>query len=191
LLIALAVTDPDEAGAVRTSGGRDAASAVGSLAACRIRHQDPNYQRQMRHRMRRQMKDDEVNRIVQSIDATRVDLFSMDHVPAPEGRAFRKRAKEDIRITRAKSRLRMAAWRKANAESKRATGDQIGKAMLQALATSKLGDLVRSDYNLVGRAFADLQRRGFDIGEAKEYLRRLRDETVPPVDRAGESAGNF
>ena len=141
--------------------------------------------------MRRKMREDEVNRIVSAIDSTRHDLFSISNVDdAPKARAFRNREKEDPRITRAKSRLRMAAWRKKNAEMKRPTGHELCMAMLKAVATSKPGELTKSDYNLVGRAFADLQRRGFDIREAKEYLRRMRDQMVPPADRAGEPSAD-
>lgn len=142
--------------------------------------------------MRRKMSEAEVDRIVSSIDGTARDLFSMSNVDdRPNGRAFRKREKEDIRITRAKSRLRMAAWRKANAEARRPTGDQIMKALLKALLTSSHADLQPSDRTLIGRTLVELNARGFDLKEAKAYLRRMRDQVVPPADRAGESADNY
>lgn len=142
--------------------------------------------------MRRKMREDEVTRIVQSIDGTTSDLFSIDSVDgAPDGRAFRKRVKEDVRITRAKSRLRMAAWRKKNAEARRASTDQIVRAMLLALVTSQQSDLQQSDRNLIGKVLVDLDRRGFDLHAAKASLRRLRDEIVPPADRAGETSTDF
>jgi hypothetical protein len=141
--------------------------------------------------MRRKMREDEVNRIVQSIDETTRDLFSMSNIDGPpDGRAFRKRVREDVRITRAKSRLRMSAWRKANAEAKRATTDQIVRSMLKALVTSKPSELQPSDRTLIGRVLVDLTARGFDLHAAKASLRKLRDDIVPPVDRAGESADN-
>lgn len=150
-----------------------------------------NYHWEDEARMRRKMKDEEVNRIVGQIDSTRRDLFSMSNVDdAPKARAFRKREKEDPRITRAKSRLRMAAWRKRNAESRRATTDQVVRSMLLALVTSQQSDLQPSDRNLIGRVLVDLDRRGFDLHAAKSSLRKLRNDIVPPADRAGESADN-
>lgn len=134
--------------------------------------------------MYRQMSESEVNRIVGQIDATRADLFSMDHVDRPQAKAFTGRVKQDPRITRAKTRARTAAWRKRNAELKRATSQELCMAMWKALATSTRKDLTHTDMNLVGRAFADLQLRGFDIREAKSYLHRLRDSVVDPADRS-------
>jgi hypothetical protein len=166
--------------------------AVADLAACEIRIQNLELPTDNGvHGMRRQMKEEEVNRIVRAIDATRADLFSMSNVDdAPIGKAFRKRVKEDVQITRAKSRLRMAAWRKKNAEERRPTGEQIMKSMLAALLTSTQADLQRSDRTLIGKALKDLAGRGFDLHATKAYLRRMRGQMVPPADRAGESSAD-
>lgn len=134
-----------------------------------------------------QMSEQDVVRIVGQIDATRRDLFSMDHVDKPQSKAFPARTRQDKRITRAKTRARTAAWRKRNAVLKRATSQELSMAVLRALATANPGELSRADLSIVGRAFADLQRRGFDIGEAKESLRRIRESVV--AMEADENSG--
>jgi predicted transcriptional regulator len=48
-------------------------------------------------------------------------------------------------------------------------------ALVKALATASADDMSRSDYGLVGRALADLQRRGFDLAEVKAGLKRMRE----------------
>jgi hypothetical protein len=44
------------------------------------------------------------------------------------------------------------------------------------------------DRGIVGRALQDLQGRGFNIIEAKDMLRNLRNRMVDPADREGEQA---
>ena len=139
--------------------------------------------------MQRQMTDSEVDRIVRESDETRRDLFSMDYVDRPDGRAFRERGRQDIRITRAKTRLRTAAYRKRLAENRTATAEQVSRAILAALVTSSTEDLVRSDRNLLARALTDLQARGFDVSATVKALRRMRRELMDPADREGEEDG--
>jgi hypothetical protein len=141
--------------------------------------------------MLRQRTEDEVNRIVRQIDGTRRDLFSMDDVEAPDGRAFPKRQRQDPRIVRAKTRLRTAAWRKRNAEDRRATADQVARAVLKALVTSSEVDLAPSDRSLVGRVLVDLSARGFDLKHAVASLKRMRVDMLGHVGNggAGRSSG--
>lgn len=138
--------------------------------------------------MQRQQSEAEVNRIVGQIDAMRRDLFDMEHVDKPDGRAFRERGRQDIRITRAKTRLRTAAWRKRMAENRTATADQVSRAILAALVTSSTEDLMQSDRNLVNRALAGLQARGFDVSSTAKSLRRMRNELMNPADREDETS---
>lgn len=61
-------------------------------------------------------------------------------------------------------------------------------ALATALATTSWSDMLTpADYDLIRRALADLQARGFSIDEARKTLRRLRVRLVDPGDRAGEA----
>ncbi|MES2600436.1 MAG: hypothetical protein V4602_06470 [Pseudomonadota bacterium] len=60
-------------------------------------------------------------------------------------------------------------------------------AMVMALVTSDAENMTKTDWNLVGRALADLQSRGFDLAEVKSTLRRLRNRMVDPADHDYES----
>ncbi|WP_334502218.1 hypothetical protein [Bradyrhizobium sp. AZCC 1678] len=59
-------------------------------------------------------------------------------------------------------------------------------ALLVALATAKSKEMTGDDWDLVGRALADLQSRGFDLAEIKDTLRRLRRRLRDPGDERGE-----
>lgn len=120
------------------------------------------------------MLNDSVADDVATLDELTKNLFSVNPGDGPDGRAFKPRGRQPIELTRAKTRLRTAAWRKRNAERRRATGVQLGMAMLKALATARTGEIGADDFNLVGRALADLRDRGFDVVAAAESLKRLR-----------------
>lgn len=137
--------------------------------------------------MQRQQSEAEVLRIVGQIDETRRNLFEIDRDDAPDGRAFRDRGRQDIRIKRAKTRLRTAAYRKRLAERRIATPDQVAMAILKSLVTSSVEDLLQGDRNLLARTLMDLQARGFDVSATTKALRRLRNELMDPADREGEA----
>jgi hypothetical protein len=62
-------------------------------------------------------------------------------------------------------------------------------AMVVALVTAESKKVMTGeDWDLVGRALADLQSRGYDLAEVKATLRKLRNRMVDPADRAGEPA---
>jgi hypothetical protein len=131
------------------------------------------------------MKSEDVDRIVARIDETRHAEHWRDS-DRPSGRAFRERGRQDPAIGRAKTRLRTQHWRVRMDQAKRPSTHQIGAALVYALVISDAESMSRTDWGLVGRALADLQARGFDLGGVKASLRRLRNRMVDPGDREGE-----
>ncbi len=136
------------------------------------------------------MKSDDVDRIVEKLDETRMAEFF--RVPdRPNGRAMtRLQRRQDPAIGKARARIRTAHCRVRLDQAKRPSTSQIGMALVKALVTSPSSIMTRSDWNLVGRALADLQSRGFDLLEVRSALRKLRDQFVDPADRNGDVAGN-
>jgi hypothetical protein len=120
------------------------------------------------------MRSDSIAADVATLDELTKNLFSVNPGDAPDGRAFKPRGRQPIELTRAKTRLRTAAWRKRNAELKRATGQQLAMAVLKALATARPGEIGPADFGLVRTALTDLRDRGFDVVAAAASLKRLR-----------------
>ena len=126
--------------------------------------------------MKSSQKTTKVDRIVARIDETRAaEHFRSPDRPAAE---FVGRYRQDPEVRKAKVRLRTAAYRSRLDQRRAATTNQIGMALVIALVTSSSASMTRSDWNLVGRALADLQARGFDLNEVKEALRRLRKRVI-------------
>jgi hypothetical protein len=119
---------------------------------------------------------DETRRIVDRIDETRrSEYFRNPDRPGSVHRA----PPRDPAIIRAQSRLRVAAWRNRMDERRAPTSAQIGAALVDALATAgNLDKLTVDDDGLVGHALFLLQRKGFDIIETKETLKRVRSRLL-------------
>lgn len=134
------------------------------------------------------MQPEEIDRITAQIDETRRTEHWRDHDGRPDSRAFRPRSTGRVppAVVRSQTRLRTAAWRNRKDRSRSPDSHQIGMALVRALITSKLRELTWTDYDLVDRALADLQSRGFSIAETKAVLRRMRTRYVDPADRARE-----
>jgi hypothetical protein len=130
-------------------------------------------------------KPSDVDWIVAQIDETRV-AEHWRNPDRPDARFVKNVRRQDPKIRRAQTRLRTAHYRNRLDQAKRPSTYQIGMAMVAALATAELKSMSRSDWNLVGRALADLQSRGFDLLEVKSSLRQLRNRMVDPADREDE-----
>ena len=133
----------------------------------------------------RKQHGNDVDRIVAQIDETRV----AEHWRNPDradARFVKQRRPQDPKIRKAKGRARTAMYRNRLDQRGAPTTHQIGMAMVMSLVTADSKSMTRSDWNLVGRALANLQSRGFDISEAKASLRKLRNRVVDPADREGE-----
>jgi hypothetical protein len=130
-------------------------------------------------------KADEVARIVSEIDETR-EAEHFRSPDRPDARFVKPRRRQDPAIGRAKTRARTAAWRVRLDQRGAATTYEIGMALVVALATAKSKEMTGDDWDLVGRALADLQSRGFDLAEVKDTLRRLRRRLRDPADDRGE-----
>lgn len=129
----------------------------------------------------------ETDRIVRIIDETRV-AEHFRNSDRPNGRAFPKRSRQPIEITRAKTRLRTQAWRNRMDERRAPTTAQFGAALVSALACSAR-DLNPQDWNIVMLALTDLRDRGFDVQEAKTLLRNVRARNAEHVGHDVGSTG--
>ena len=134
----------------------------------------------------KRLRPEDVDKIVLQIDETRrVEHFR--NQDRPDARFVKASRRQDPAIGRAKTRLRTAHYRNRLDQKKAATTHQIGMAMVMALVTAASKKVMTGeDWDLVGRALADLQARGFDLLEVKASLRKLRNKLVDPADRAGE-----
>jgi hypothetical protein len=132
------------------------------------------------------LKADEVDRIVAQIDLTRV-AEHWRNPDRPNARFVKQVRRQDPQITRAKTRARTALYRNRLDQRGAPSTHQIAMAMVVALVTARLDELTEVDRGIVGRALQDLQGRGFNIIEAKDMLRKLRNRMVDPVDLEGET----
>lgn len=135
--------------------------------------------------MAKTVKSDEVDRIVARIDETRM-AEHFRNPDRPDSRFVKPRRRQDPAIGRAKARLRTAHYRNRLDQRRAASTHEIGMAIVMSLVTADPDQMSRSDWNLVGRALADLQARGFDLSEVKATLRNLRTRMIDPADRDGE-----
>jgi hypothetical protein len=117
--------------------------------------------------------------VVRRIDETR-QAEQFRNPDRPDARTLKRPRRQPIEVVRAKGRIRTATYRNKMDADRRPTTSQIGVALVLALATAET--LNRGEMRLVGRALADLQRRGFDIAAAKESIRRIRDVHRGPMD---------
>ena len=131
-------------------------------------------------------KPEDVGRIVAKIDETRL-AEHFRNPDRPNARCVKAVRRQDPAIGRAKTRLRTAHYRNRLDQAKRPSASQIGMAFAVAFATAQSTTMTASDWNLVGRAMADLQSRGYDLAAATETLRRIRHRMVDPADRKGEA----
>jgi hypothetical protein len=130
-------------------------------------------------------KSDEVTRIVSEIDDIRITEH-FRNPDRPDARAGKPRRRQDKAIIRAKTRARTAAWRVRLDQRRSPSTYQIGMALVVALATAKFEQMTDSDWSLVTNAMVDLQRRGYDLAEVKESLRRIRHRMRDAVDDVGK-----
>jgi hypothetical protein len=130
----------------------------------------------------------DVDVIVDQIDRRRESEFWRDpDRPSREFVPVRKR--QDLRIVRAKTRARTAAWRNNLDRMRRPEIRDAGMALVTALVTSQnLLDMTKPEIRFVTVALADLESRGFDRAQTLKVLRRLRNRLVEPGDRQGEES---
>lgn len=138
--------------------------------------------------MRRRLTPEDVD-LINQMNAAKGAYFQRD--PDRPDSVFVKpgRRRQPVEVSRAKARLRTARWRSEMDRRRAPTVEQVGMALATALATTSWSDtLTALDYDLIRRALADLQARGFSIDEARRTLRRLRIKLVDPGDRQGEES---
>lgn len=106
----------------------------------------------------------------------------------PDGKFVRLRLVDD-QLTKAKQRLRTAVWRDANDRKGRPTSDQIGRALLMAVCTTRdFAKLLDADLSVVRRATDDMVARGFKLSEIHSVMRKIRWRHVDRGDRAEEES---
>lgn len=118
---------------------------------------------------------DEVARVVAALDETRKAEY-FRNPDRPDGSIMRpRRQRQPPEVVKAKARIRVARWRNVQDERRAPTTQQIGAALVVALAsTAKLDELTIDDPGLVGRMLTTLRNNGYDIIETKETLKRVR-----------------
>ncbi|QOZ78858.1 hypothetical protein XH83_27720 [Bradyrhizobium sp. CCBAU 53351] len=139
-------------------------------------------------KLRRQLTQADADRIAE-MDEARGAYFQRD--PDRPDNLFVKlrRRRQPLELKKAQQRLRTARWRSEMDRRKAPTTTDVGLALATALATSSWSDMLTpADYDLLRRALADLQARGFSIEETKKTMRRLRIRMVDPGDRQGEES---
>lgn len=135
--------------------------------------------------MKNSPKTNEIDRIVAMIDETRVAEHFRDP-DRPNARFVAKRRRQDPAIGRAKTRLRTARYRNRLDQRCAPASAVIGMALVTAFVASSISSMTDNDWDLVGRAMADLQRRGYNLAEVKDVLRRFKARVV---DRSVDSDG--
>ncbi|MHC2844913.1 hypothetical protein [Bradyrhizobium diazoefficiens] len=138
-------------------------------------------------KLRRQLTQEDVD-LIHEMDEARGSYFQRDP-ERPDNRFVKPRRRQPIEVRKAQQRLRTARWRSEMDRRRAPTVGEVGMALAVALATTSWSDRLTSlDYDLIRRALADLEARGFSIEEAKRTLRRLRIKLVDPGDRQGEES---
>ena len=122
-----------------------------------------------------QLSADEV---VRRIDATR-ETEHFRNPDRPDARTFKRTRRQPVEVVRVKGRLRTAAYRNRMDSERKPTTYQLGNALIVALAT--VDEWNPDEMRIVGRALADLHKRGFDVEAAKDCLRRIRAEYRGPM----------
>lgn len=138
-------------------------------------------------KMRRQLTPKDVDTIAE-LNAAKGQYFGR-YPDRPDNKFVKPRRRQPVEVLRAQQRLRSARWRSEMDRRKAPTTTEVGLALATALATTSWSDkLTGADYDLIRRALADLEARGFSIVEARKMLRRLRLKLVDPGDRDGEES---
>jgi hypothetical protein len=133
------------------------------------------------------MRSPEVDHQVNQIDQSTKSAFFRDP-DRPPTVFVKPRQRQDIRIRRAKTRARTAAWRNSLDRLKRPEAHEIGMALVTALVTSPdLSSMTGTEVRFVTAALADLDTRGFDRDQVLIVLRRLKARMSP----AGTSNENL
>lgn len=132
------------------------------------------------------MRSSDVDQLVAEIDHERES--SLFRNPDRPSTVFVKpRQREDIRVRRAKTRARTAAWRNDLDRLRRPEAHEIGMSLVAALVTSDLLNLTSAEVGFVTAALADLEARGFARDQVLLVLRRLRNRLLPDDRKVGES----
>lgn len=141
-----------------------------------------------RQQMTQRLRQDDVDKIAE-LDSVRSTMFYRDP-DRPTPRFVKPGRRTPPEVRRAQGRMRTARWRSEMDRRRAPTAEQIGMAMVTALATTSRGqvDLTRDDRHLVQAALHHLVANGFDIDEAKRTMRRIRNRLVDPADREGEAS---
>jgi hypothetical protein len=135
------------------------------------------------------MKPAEIDRIVAEIDRTRAaEHFRNPDRPAARTFHAKPGRRVPVEIVRAQTRLRAAAWRIRMDSRAAPDSREVGMALVYSLITSRLSEMTVTDRDLVGRALAHLNSRGYSIEETKKTLRRMRNRYVEPADRQDEAS---
>ena len=116
--------------------------------------------------------------VVATLDSTKATTYFRS-VDRPKSAVVPARKAEDPEITKAKARLRTAAWRNKLDERRRPEVRDIGMALVMSLVTSPdLRNMSRSELDFIGRALLDLESRGYDLQEVKAVLKTFRRRLV-------------
>jgi hypothetical protein len=114
----------------------------------------------------------EITRIVRQIDETRTAEYFRDPY-RPNARFARPR--QDPEVSKAKARMRTAAWRAELDRRKRPTASQVGIALAVAFAAHPdFYEIYRLEGSILERALEHLKLNGFSIAEAQDVLRQMR-----------------
>ena len=139
-------------------------------------------------KLRRRLTQDDVDRIAE-MDVAKGTYFQRDPLRPDNAFAKRKKRSVPIEVKRAQGRMRTARWRSSLDKKRAPTVADVGMALAAAIATTNWSDkLTPADFILLSRALHDMDERGFDVKEAAQTLRRLRNRLVDPADRAGEES---
>jgi len=130
------------------------------------------------------MKRKSTTDLIAECDRVRAEHFARSPDRPASPRAARRRQAQPIEVTRAKGRLRTAAWRKAADDAKRPQGDVVASAVLDALLMMdgidskgavrenlKVADLIRA-------TFSTLIAGGYDRTQIDLVLKRRRESLL-------------
>ena len=107
----------------------------------------------------------------------------------PNGTFTRSRRGRTVppEVIREQARTRVARHRVELDRRRAPTVEQMGRAFIAAFATmDNINMMTAVELPAFNRMLVDLERRGFDLSEAKRTLRRLRNRMLDASAREGE-----
>ncbi len=116
------------------------------------------------------------------IDQVRRETFTRSP-SRPSGKLRRPPTEPLKALTRARGRLRTAAWRVSLDTKRKPESSVVAMALLAAVATrSKEAGFDAASAAIVSRAIEDLVARGYSLSETKAVFKRFRKNLMPMPD---------